>query len=155
VRDPHVEDFLFLEARLMDEGRYGEWLALWTDDAQYWIPANDDDIDPKRTVSIIYDDRTRLVQRVERLLSGSVLALQPSARMRRIVSNIEITEHTADATTVASNFMLGIARAGRKDVWIGRSIHELRSDGTSFKIRRKKVLLIDNNQEIPLLQFIL
>jgi len=62
----------------MDEHRYQEWLTLWeSSDTLYWVPCNDDDIDPRRQVSIIYDDHDRLVQRVERLLSGTVLALQP------------------------------------------------------------------------------
>ena len=72
-----VERFLFLEARLMDEHRYKEWLALWAEDGLYWVPCNDDDIDPARHVSIIYDDRARIQQRVERLASGGVMALTP------------------------------------------------------------------------------
>ncbi len=48
-----VTAFLYREAVLMDEGRYAEWFALWTEDALYWVPCNDDDIDPKRRVSII------------------------------------------------------------------------------------------------------
>ena len=45
-----VESFLYREARLMDEHAYDEWLALWTDDALYWVPCNEDDIDPERHV---------------------------------------------------------------------------------------------------------
>ena len=30
----------------MDEHRYKEWLALWAEDGVYWVPCNDDDIDP-------------------------------------------------------------------------------------------------------------
>jgi 3-phenylpropionate/cinnamic acid dioxygenase small subunit len=145
----------------MDESRYDEWLSLWTDDAQYWVPCNEDDIDPERHVSIIYDDRDRLVQRVERLKSGSVLAQQPRPRMRRLISNIEVVAQSGNAMTVHSNFMLGIARTGTKQLWTGRSIHDLvipseaeRSRGT-FKIARKKVLLIESDQEIPLLQFLI
>ena len=55
-----VEQFLYREADLMDEHRYDEWLALWTDDALYWVPTGSDEIDPKREISLIYDDRTRL-----------------------------------------------------------------------------------------------
>lgn len=139
----------------MDEGRYEEWLELWTDDALYWVPCNEDDIDPARSVSIIYDDRERLVQRVERLKSGSVLAQQPRPRMRRVVSNVEIGERSGAELEVASNFVLGIARSGTKHLWIGRSIHGLREAAGGFKIARKKVLLIDNDQEIPLLQFLI
>src|SRR5712692_5476267 len=51
-----VESFLYREARLMDEHAYDEWLALWTDDALYWVPCNEDDIDPERHVSIVYEN---------------------------------------------------------------------------------------------------
>src|SRR5216683_1264994 len=101
-----VERFLYREARLMDENRYTEWLALWADDAHYWVPCNDDDIDPTREVSIIYDDRERLVQRIDRLLSGSVLAQDPKPRMRRLISNIEIAEDAGSELTAHSNFIL-------------------------------------------------
>jgi benzoate/toluate 1,2-dioxygenase beta subunit len=155
VADSEIEAFLSFEARLMDEGRYREWFDLWTEDALYWVPCNDDDIDPARQVSIIYDDRDRLNQRVERLLSGSVLSQQPRPRMRRVISNIDVGERSGAEVTVESNFILGIARGGTKQLWIGRSIHHLRSTESSFKIARKKVLLIDNDQEIPLLQFLI
>src|SRR5271169_4080921 len=107
-----VARFLTLEARLMDEHRYKEWLALWADDGLYWVPCNDDDIDPARHVSIIYDDRARLEQRVDRLLSGAVLAQDPKPRMRRVLSNIEIDDKDAAELTVQSNFILALARAG-------------------------------------------
>jgi 3-phenylpropionate/cinnamic acid dioxygenase small subunit len=155
VPDPLLEHFLYYEARLMDESRYDEWLSLWTEDAQYWVPCNEDDIDPQRHVSIIYDDHERLVQRVERLKSGSVLAQQPQPRMRRLISNIEVVGRTQADLTVQSNFILGLARAGTKQLWAGRSIHDLRRAGDSFKIARKKVLLIESDQEIPLLQFLI
>ena len=32
-----VEDFLYREARLADEARYADWLALWTDDGVYEV----------------------------------------------------------------------------------------------------------------------
>jgi 3-phenylpropionate/cinnamic acid dioxygenase small subunit len=152
--DLGVEAFLYREARLMDEGRYDEWLALWNEDGRYWIPCNDEDIDPATHVSIIYDSYTRLVQRVERLKSGTVQALEPRPRMRRLISNIEITDSTDVELTVESNFMLGIARNNVKDIWIGRSIHRLRRTGDGFTIAEKKVLLIDLDQEIRLLQFL-
>jgi 3-phenylpropionate/cinnamic acid dioxygenase small subunit len=150
-----IAAFLYLEARLVDEHRYQEWLSLWEESGTlYWVPCNDDDIDPRRQVSIIYDDRNRMVERVERLLSGSVLAQQPVPKMRRLVSNIEIEKTAADELTVASNFILATARAGRQELWAGRTIHRLRV-GESTKIIAKKVLLNNSDQEIPLLQFLI
>jgi 3-phenylpropionate/cinnamic acid dioxygenase small subunit len=153
--DAEIEQLLYREARCMDEGRYDEWLSLWTDDAIYWVPCNHDDIDPMRDVSLIYDDRVRLGERVDRLKSGSVLAQQPNPRMRRVVSNIEIAARDGAETTVHSNFMLGIARPTGQQVWIGRSIHRLRGGGDALKIAHKKVLLINSDMEMPLLQFLI
>ncbi len=48
-----VEQFLYREARLADEQRLDDWLALWDEDALYWVPCNQDDIDPTRQLSII------------------------------------------------------------------------------------------------------
>jgi 3-phenylpropionate/cinnamic acid dioxygenase small subunit len=150
-----IAAFLYLEARLVDEHRYQEWLSLWEQSGTlYWVPCNDDDIDPRRQVSIIYDDRNRMVERVERLLSGSVLAQQPVPKMRRLVSNIEIEKTADDELTVASNFILATARAGRQELWAGRTIHRLRV-GAATKIIAKKVLLNNSDQEIPLLQFLI
>jgi 3-phenylpropionate/cinnamic acid dioxygenase small subunit len=152
--EAEIELLLYREARLMDEGRYDEWLSLWTDDALYWVPCNHDDIDPMRDVSLIYDDRVRLGERVDRLKSGSVLAQQPKPRMRRVVSNIEVAAREGGETVVHSNFMLGIARPTGQQVWIGRSIHRLRSGVDGLKIAHKKVLLINSDMEMPLLQFL-
>ena len=53
-----VVEFLYREARLADEARYAEWLALWTDDGVYWVPATTDpDADPDTHISHIYDNR--------------------------------------------------------------------------------------------------
>jgi len=151
-----VAAFLYREARLMDEHRYQEWLTLWeSSDTLYWVPCNDDDIDPRRQVSIIYDDHDRLVQRVERLVSGTVLALQPVPKMRRIVSNIEIEQEAPDVIAVHSNFILATTRAGRQELWAGQALHRLRMRDGTHRILSKKVLLNNSDQEIPLLQFLI
>jgi len=150
-----IEQFLYREARLMDEGYYRDWLSLWTDDAIYWVPCNDDDTDPTRDVSLIYDNRERLVQRVDRLLSGTVQALDPKPRMRRVVSNIEIEAAVGNDLTVASNFVLGHARWDTQQVWIGRTVHKIRREGVALKMAFKKVMLVNSDQEIPLLQFLI
>ncbi len=155
AREAEVARFLAREARLMDEGRYDEWLSLWADDGLYWVPCNHDDVDPLREVSLIYDDRLRLGERVERLKSGSVLAQQPNPRMRRVVANIEIEAGPGGETVAHSNFVLGIARPTGQQVWIGHNIHHLRGSGAGLKIARKKVLLINSDTEMPLLQFLI
>jgi len=137
----------------MDENAYAEWLALWADDALYWIPCGPGEVDPVRQVSTIYDDRKRLEARVRRLLSGNAHAQAPPSRLRRVVSNIEIEE--ADGAIVTySNFVLGEVRRGKQDVFIGRSTHKLRPVADDFKIFFKKVVLVNNDEYIDNLTFL-
>jgi 3-phenylpropionate/cinnamic acid dioxygenase small subunit len=150
-----VEAFLYHEARLMDEHAYDEWLALWTADALYWIPCNEDDFDPERHVSIVYENRARLEDRIRRLTSGAAYAQDPKSRLSRVVGNVEI-EDTGDREVIArSTFNLTAMRRSRIDIFAGRSIHKLRADGDSFKIAYKKVLLINNDAVINNLTFLI
>jgi 3-phenylpropionate/cinnamic acid dioxygenase small subunit len=66
------EQFLLHEARLLDEGKFDEWLALFTPDARYWVPSEPDQKSPLDTVSLIYDDRRLLETRVRRLASPRI-----------------------------------------------------------------------------------
>jgi benzoate/toluate 1,2-dioxygenase subunit beta len=150
-----VEDFLYREARLMDLHAYDEWLALWTDDALYWVPSNDDDIDPERHVSIVYENRAGLEDRIVRLKSGTAWAQDPKSRLSRVVSNVEVTDKSEGEVIVNATFNLTSLRRGRMDIFAGRSIYKLRRDGDSFKIAYKKVLLINNDEVIHNLTFLI
>jgi 3-phenylpropionate/cinnamic acid dioxygenase small subunit len=153
MSDADIEKFLFREARLMDEHRYQEWLTLWTSDAVYWVPCGHEDTDPQRQVSIIYDNRAKLEDRVNRLESGSVLAQDPKPRMRRVISNVEV-ERAAEEVIVGSNFTLIQARGANQFIWCGRSTHKLREQDVGIRIAHKKVLLVNSEQEMPVLQFL-
>jgi benzoate/toluate 1,2-dioxygenase beta subunit len=150
-----IETFLYREARLADENRYDEWIALWTDDAIYWVPANIDDYDPHLHLSIIYDDRDRLQDRVDRLKSGAAWAQEPRSRMRRIISNIEAAVPEANGDiTVHSNFVLGELRRNRQNSYYAGQVHRLRPTPEGLKLAYKKVMLINNNEPIHNMTFI-
>jgi benzoate/toluate 1,2-dioxygenase beta subunit len=149
------ETFLFHEAELADEHRYEEWLSLWTDDAIYWVPSDIDDTDPLRQVSLIYDNRAKLGDRIARLKSGTVLAQDSKPRMRRVISNLKIGPTSESQTKVESNFLLVEARSGHQHIWCGRSIHTLREQNGELKLAQKKVLLVNSSQEMPVLQFLI
>ena len=154
--DPRaVERFLYREARLMDENAYAEWLALWAEDAVYWIPCGGGAGDPMRQVSTVYDDRKRLEARIKRLLSGKAHAQAPPSRLRRVVSNIEIEEAEDGAITTYSNFVLGEVRRGKQDIFIGRATHQLRPVTADFKIFFKKVVLVNGDEYIDNLTFLI
>ena len=150
-----VEDFLYREARLMDEHAYDEWLALWTEDALYWVPCNEDDFDPERHVSIVYENRLRLEDRIARLKSGAAYAQDPRSRLSRVVSNVEVEKSNGKEVVVHSTFNLTALRRNRMDVFAGRAIHKLRPEGDGFKIAFKKVILVTNDVVIRNLTFLI
>lgn len=150
-----VEDFLYLEARLQDEGRYDEWEALWADDAHYWVPANGDEIDPSRQISIINDNRRRIHTRVEQLKTGERHTQVPPSRTRRIISNVEIESAEGGEVVAGSNFILVESRSGRLTTWAGRNQHTLRRENGGFTLVRKKVMLVNNSDALPTLSFLI
>lgn len=150
-----VEQFLYYEADLMDEHRYDEWLALWTGDALYWVPTGHDELDPKREISLIYDDRTRLHARIARLKKGVARAHEPRSRMRRLISNVVLEEEANRDILSRSNFLLVEFHHGKQEVFAGRTIHRLRPYAGSFKLVFKKVLLVNNDESIDHLNFLI
>ena len=62
-----MQQFLFHEARLLDERRLQEWLDLYAEDAEYWVPYAWDQQSPKDHVSLFYETKSLLGMRVDRL----------------------------------------------------------------------------------------
>ena len=60
-----VEDFLILEADLLDEWRLPEWLELFTEDATYCVPATDLPSDASPDTSLFYVADDVLPQTIE------------------------------------------------------------------------------------------
>jgi len=154
VDHEQVRQFLYYEAQLMDEHRYDEWLGLWAERALYWVPSNRDEIDPKREVSLVYDDAVRLKLRIARLNSGFAHAQEPKSRMRRLISNVVIEEVEGEVVA-SSNFLLAELRRGKQDLFAGRTTHRLRPHDGSFKMTSKKVLLVNNDEPIDNLTFLI
>lgn len=150
-----VEAFLYKEARYINDNKLEEWLSLFTEDCIYWVPCNEDDIDPETHVSIIYDDRTRLEERVWRLQTGLAYGQQPRSKTRHLITNVEVMEEKEEGINVTSNFLLTELRRGIQTVYAGRNEHHLRIEENDFKISLKKVELINNNEYLGNLSFIL
>src|SRR2546421_7432414 len=102
------ERFLQHEARLLDEGKFDDWLALFTPDGCYWVPSEPGQENPFDTVSLIYDDRRLLETRVRRLASPRIYSQEPRSRTSRMVGNVTVEDIAADqsACTVRSKFVL-------------------------------------------------
>jgi benzoate/toluate 1,2-dioxygenase beta subunit len=150
-----VEQFIYREARLCDEHRYAEWEALWTDDAIYWVPANGEDSDPTRQMSILFDNRARIATRIRQLASGRRHAQSPTSRLARVVGNIEIVGDRGGDVATSSTFILHESRTRSLTTWAGRVDHVLRHDGDALRMAAKTVRLVDNDQPLLTMAFLL
>ncbi len=151
-----VTDFVYREARLADEARYNDWEALWTDDGVYWVPRADGH-DPNTHVSHIYDNRTRIATRVRQLATGYRFSQEPASPMRRLLSNVEVSR-LDDGYEVGSNFMLMetvVQSTHEMRVWAGRTTHRLRRVDGQLRLAYKKVVLVNGDEAIPTLSFLI
>jgi len=151
-----VEQFLYREARLLDDRRFREWLDLLTDDIRYWMPtrfnrlrsgpdeqwAIEDELD-----DLGYFDETKasLTARVERFYTGMAWAEEPPSRTRHLITNIEVEDSAmADEAVVYSNFLTYRSRLegleGDEDFFVGRREDTLRLVDGAWKLAKRRII---------------
>jgi 3-phenylpropionate/cinnamic acid dioxygenase small subunit len=156
-----AENLLFREARLLDERRFDEWLAMFADECLYWVPTTEADspLEP----SLIYDDRARLEERVYRLQDTRAYAQRPPSRTQHNVSNVEVAGPDPDGAVEARcNLLLVELREGDASQsglgnqrLLAARCHYIFVGGPNWRIRQKKLLLIDRDLAHHNLSFIL
>jgi ethylbenzene dioxygenase beta subunit len=160
-----AEQLLYREARLLDERRYAEWLELFTEDGLYWLPihANGGEADPRTAISIVHDDAERRGERVFRALETPVLDQNPPSRTVHLVSNVEVEPGEAGdgarvfcAQLIAEVRPGGPAQVGLNEPrsFAARCEYRLRREDGELRIALKKVALLESDQPIYNLTFI-
>src|SRR5437763_8298192 len=164
VADPNlireVEQFLYREARLLDERRFHDWLQLLTDDIRYWMGNrtnrypksskaiaildpdryDEDDRSKEDELAILDEDKSTLNARIARLDTGMAWAEDPPSRTRHLITNIEVEPRDAEAEFRAySNFIVYRSRAElEEDFYVGTRQDVLRrADGAGEIARRQ------------------
>jgi 3-phenylpropionate/cinnamic acid dioxygenase small subunit len=138
-----AEDFLIHEARLLDEARYDEWLALFTPVAHYWVPSEPNQQSATETISLMYDDRRLLETRVRRLASPRIYSQEPRSRTSRIVTNVTVEGADGSSTEVRSKFMIVEYRREEQRIFAGTYRHTLAVTGGDIRIAFKRIHLVN------------
>ncbi|HYR67893.1 MAG TPA: aromatic-ring-hydroxylating dioxygenase subunit beta [Reyranella sp.] len=135
-----IEDFLYLEADLLDEWRIEEWFALFAEGATYEIPPTDE-TDPATSLFYIADDYVRLRERVVRLTKKEAHSEFPRSQQRHMISNVRITGMTAGVADVSCNFITYRAKRGVVDTYYGKHLYRIDCTTSPWKIRSKRSVL--------------
>ena len=151
IDDPAIREecriLVHREARLLDQGRFEDWLGLYSAQCIYWIPATPGG-DPRREVAIAFDDRRRLEDRIYRLRTGHAWSQVPASRTVRMVSNVEVLPLTQTQVMVRSNFLITDFRGGETRYWSGWCGHRLRRRPGGYEIEVRQVNLVDCDQNL-------
>jgi benzoate/toluate 1,2-dioxygenase beta subunit len=141
-----AEELLVREAYLIDSRCFREWLDLFTEDGLYWVPGDDPDLDPKRQVSIIYDDAARRKARVERLEHRSNWRDDPPGRLLHLVSNVLVDEADANSVVIQSSQLICHGRRGESRMLAASCTHHFRLVEDRWLISLKKVCLVSADE---------
>ena len=160
-----VEQFLYREARLLDDRRFHDWLRLFTDDVHYSMVSRtnryprsskaiaildadryaDEDLGADE-LGLFDEDIRTLTARVARLDTGMAWAEDPPSRTRHMITNIEIAPDASDAAlTVRSNFIVYRSRGEtEQDFYVGAREDRLRRVDGAWKIVNRRMVLDQN-----------
>ncbi|MGH7090595.1 MAG: aromatic-ring-hydroxylating dioxygenase subunit beta [Stellaceae bacterium] len=143
------------EAALIDERRWDEWLALFAEDCEYWMPTwtGDDTLaaDPRTELShFYYASRAGLEDRIFRIRSRRSPASTPLPRTTHIIANVRLIEPASPETLrLRSNWVSHVffPRANQSHAFFGHTEHTLVESADGFRIARKRIVL--QNDYIP------
>lgn len=165
VSREEAEALVYRECRLLDRLQLEEWLTLFTDDGLYWLPVADGEPeDAAKVISVIYDDAHRRGERVYRTLHTPVLDQNPRSRTVHLVGNLELagTDAKGDTRVLCNQLIAELRPGGERQ--IGLNTTRLFAAGCEYRLRRvgddcrialKKMLLIDSDQPLYNLTFML
>ena len=138
--------FLYREVRHLDDREWEPWLALYSENVDYWMPAWDDDDqlteDPQSQISLIYyPNRNGLEDRVFRIQTERSSASMPEPRTNHMITNVEVLAERADAVDIRYNFHTLSHRYKVTDHLFGTIFATLTKTDSGFLFARKKIVL--------------
>lgn len=145
---------IYREAFLLDEGRYEEWLKLFSPNGRYWVPLSKSQLEGDARLSIADEDMNLLRLRVERLTSGRAHSQQPPSLMQHVLQQPMLSEEDSGTDTYVFRTAFNYSECRQDDVVVlhGHYIHRLvRLDG-QWRIELKRVNLVNAASRLPMIQ---
>lgn len=158
VTDPRVARAIQLvwhEAELLDDKQYETWEALYTEDARYVIPIDQDAEDFESSLNMVYDDARMRRMRVDRMVQGFAPSAVAAARTVRTLSRFTVPHLDDQQVTLNSAQVLVGYKRGHTFTLGARVTHRiaLRQDGD--RITQKVIRLLNSDEHVPAAGFLL
>ncbi len=142
------------ETEYLDQGRYVEWLELYTAECTYWVPAAPGQTDAVDQVSLFYEDRTLMEMRIARLSGGTAHSLETPLRVSHVTGPVLLSaiDDRTGGVTVTRRFQMAEHQADRRRDFAGLYTYELKEVDGGWRIRAKRVDLVDCDAPFEALQ---
>jgi 3-phenylpropionate/cinnamic acid dioxygenase small subunit len=154
MSEAEVVRFIYKEARLLDEKRFDEWYALFTEDAYYWVPLAPGQTDPLAHNSLAYEDKLLLKLRIERLKQPNAFSQKPGSRCLHVLQAPDV-EQTDTGFMVRTPFMYTETRGDESQRYAATAWHTLVGRTSELKIKLKKVEILNADAALPSIQLFL
>ena len=147
------QEFIVHEARLLDEQRFDEWLELFTEGGRYWVPLAGAAQDPGAAQNALADeDRLLLSLRVERLKNPKAHSQHPRSRSQHVLQASSSVSEDMHGCEMRTPFLYIESRGERQLMLAGVCTHRLVRAGEGWRIRLKRVDLLDAQAPLPAIQ---
>jgi 3-phenylpropionate/cinnamic acid dioxygenase small subunit len=150
-----VTGFIWAEGDMLDHGEFETWMNLWADKGTYIIPIDPKEEDFENTLNYAYDDHHMRKLRVQRLTGGESISTSPQPRTVRTLSRFRVLFESDQHVTVRCAQNLREFRKDSLKHYSADIVYELERAGDSFKIQRKLVRLINSDDTLAGIGYIL
>jgi len=143
-----VERFVYRQAEYLDEKAWDEWLALFTDDGHYWMPAEEDQTDGDGLPNIFWEDLSLMTMRIRRNQHPQAHSQAPGNRLCHVVSNVIVEREDKNGDVIVRS-RFHCAEYLRYEVrqFTGKYRHLLKKSKDGYRIALQRVDLV--NREGP------
>jgi 3-phenylpropionate/cinnamic acid dioxygenase small subunit len=151
-----LAEFVYREARLLDEKRFDEWFGLFTDDARYWMPLARGQPEGETHTSLLYEDKLLLRVRIERMQHPNAFSQQQPSYCQHVLQQPAVEEASAGTQryVMRTPFVYFESQLDRQLLLGGVMFHHLVQAGDSLRIRLKKVELVNCEAALPSIQLL-
>jgi 3-phenylpropionate/cinnamic acid dioxygenase small subunit len=150
-----VVNFLNLEADMLDQGEFDNWLTLWHPDGRYIVPIDPHTDDFENTLNFAFDDDAMRRRRVQRLYSGESISTTPRARTIRMLARHRILVDTPERLEVRCAQSLWEYRKGKSQHYVADLHYRLLPQATGFLIESKVVRMLNSDGYLSSIGYIL
>ena len=157
LSESSLAEFIYREARLLDEKHFEEWFELFTDDGRYWMPLTRGQPNGETHTSLFFEDKLLLKVRIERMRHPNAYSQQQPSFCQHVLQKPALEEKQPDMGeyVMRTPFMYLETQLDRQTLLAGIAYHRLVSIEGALRIRQKKIELVNCDAALPSIQLLL